>query len=124
MFWRTEHDACMTKQSSCLIIVSVFNLYIINVRTFFQYEDFILTIFSDKLHLVDPLKTFHHCWYCPNHLSRGSLRNLDFDTKSYPSPSKSSISDAKQRGVLTSADPVCAVNINFLQLGILSIYHA
>ena len=89
-------------------------------------KDLILIIFSDEVASRSPTKNLPSliCWYCPNRLSRGSLSNLDVNTKSYPSPSKSLISYARQRRVLTSAELVCAVNVNFSQLGILSVCHA
>ena len=79
-----------------------------------------------KLQLAVPLKTFHHSFarIFPNHLSRGLPWNLDVNTKSYRSPSKSPISDPRQRRILTIAEPICGVNIKFSQLAVLSVCHA
>ena len=83
-------------------------------------------VFSDEVRSHSPNKNLPPFirWHCLNWLSRGSLWNLGVDTKSYSSPKKSSISDARQRRVLTCAKLVCAVNVNFSQLEILSVCYA
>ena len=83
-------------------------------------------VFSDEVRSHSPTKNLPpFIWLCcPNRLSRGSLWNLGVDTKSYPSPKKSSISAARQTRVLTSAELVCAVNVNFSQLEILFVCYA
>ena len=89
-------------------------------------KDLILIFFSGEVISRSPNKNLPplNCWFCPNCLSGGSLWNFEANTKSYSSPSKSSISNARQRRVLTSAEPVYAVSVTFSQLGILSVCHA
>ena len=86
----------------------------------------ILIFFSGEVISRSPNKNLPplNGWYCPNCLSGGSLWNFEVNTKLYPSPSKSSISNARQGRVLTSTEPVYAVRVTLLQLGILSVRHA
>ena len=89
-------------------------------------NDLILAIFSDEVISHSPTKNLRLliCQFFPNRLSRGSLWNLEVNTKSYPSPSKSSMSNVRQRRVLTSAKLVCAINVNLLQFEIFSVCYA
>ena len=123
MFWRTGHDACMTKQSTSYFTIVTFTLSMSRPSV---SKYLISIIFSDEVTSCNTTKNLPPltCRYCPNRSSRRLLWNLDVNTRSYLSPSKSSISDARQRRVLTSAEPVCAVNINLSQLGILFVCHA
>ena len=108
---------------SSLLVLSTFTL---SKSRYSLSKNLILIIFSDEVTSRSPTKNFppHIFPYCAIRLSRESLGKLDVKTKSYHSPSKSLISDARQRRVLTSVALVCAVSVNLLQLGILSAYHA
>ena len=123
MFWRTGRNFCMTKQPTSCFIIAIF------IKTLHYQctlsKDLILIIFSYEVTSRSRTKIFPSliCQYFPNRLSRGLLWNLDVNTKPCPSPSKSSISSERQRRVLTSAGLVCAVNVNFSQLKILSVCH-
>ena len=122
-----EQDTMPVWLSSLLVVSSllVLSTFTLSKSRYSLSKNLILIIFSDEVTSRSPTKNFppHICPYCAIRFSRESLWKL-VKTKSYPSPSKSLISDARQRRVLTSVALVCAVSVNFLQLGILSVYHA
>ena len=121
-----EQDTMPVWLHSLLVVSSslVLPFFTLSMSRSSLSKDLILIILSDEVTSRSPTKNLPPLiWrYCPNRLCRGSLWSLDINTKSYPSPSKFSIND--EFWVLTSAQLVCAVNVNFSQLAILSVCHA
>lgn len=113
---------CSLLVFSSLLVLLTFTL---SMSRSYLRKNLILPIFSDKVTSRNPNKNLlpHICWYCQNRFYRRSFRNLDVNIKSYPCPVKSSKNDARQRIALTSAEKICAVNVNFKELGILSVCH-
>ena len=102
--------------SSCSILLSI--ILLMSISSFKSVLS--LIIFSDDVASLSPTRNLPPliCRYWPNRLSNGSLWNLDVMMKSYPSASKSSLSKAWYFNVLTNAEAVCEVRVNFSQLGI------
>ena len=123
-----EQDTMPVWLSSLLVVSSllVLSTFTLSKSRYSLSKNLILIIFLDEVTSRSPTKNFppHICPHFAIRLSKESLWKLDVKTKSYPSPSKSLTSDARQRRVLTSVALVCAVSVNFLQLGIPSVYHA
>ena len=117
-----EKDTMLVWLISLLVVSSslVLSTYTLSISRYSLSKDLLLIIFSDEVTSRSPAKNLSPLMrrFCRNHLSRESLWNLDVNTKSYPSLSKSSISAARQIRVLTS------VNVNFSQIEVLFICHA
>ena len=109
--------------SSLLVVSSwlVLSIFTLSMSRSSLSKDLILIIFPNEVTSRSPIKNLPPliCRYCSIRLPRGLFWNLDVKTKSYPSASKSST-----WRVLTIAELVCAVNVNFSHLVILSFCHA
>ena len=105
----------MMKQSLDVLIMFHISIHYITdvdiiLQKYFELDYlFWLCYFSQPYRNLPPIT----CRYWPNRLFIGSLWNLDVMMKSYPSKSKSFVSEARHFNALTNAGAICEVRVNF-----------
>ena len=102
--------------SSCSTLLSI--ILLISISSFKSALSMI--IFSDDVASLSPPRNLPLliCLYWLNRLSNGSIWNLHVMMKLYPSARKFYLGKAWHFNILTNAEAVCEVTVNFSQFGI------